>query len=226
MYDKPDNSPDTRVARLAAEQWSVLSAKELRGCGLSREMIATRVRRGYLHRLHRGVYTVAPGNVSVEGRFLAAVKACGGGAVLSHFSAAALWEMVEWDERKPEVTLCDTTPRTHPGIVAHRTVALDPRDQRRCRGIPVTAPARTAIDLASHLSLLAARRAIRQALSNRLLAVRDLVEIVERQSGRPGAGALRRIIADAPVPTRSVLEDVVLDVIRAAGLEAPEVNLP
>src|SRR3954449_882664 len=107
MDDKPDKSPDAAVARLAAEEWAVLSTKELRGCGLSREMIATRVRRRYLHRLHRAVYAVGHPNVVMEGRFLAAVKACGDRAVLSHFSAAALWEMVEWDKRKPEVTVCD-----------------------------------------------------------------------------------------------------------------------
>jgi len=63
-------------------------------------------------------------------------------------------------------------------------------------------------------------------VSNRLLVLRDLVEIVERQSGRPGAGALRRIIADDPAPTRSLLEDLVLDIIRDAGLETPDVNVP
>src|SRR3954454_16617326 len=160
MDDKPDKSPDAAVARLAAEEWAVLSTKELHSCGLSREMIAARVRRRYLHRLHRRVYAVGHTNGMGEGRFLAAVKACGRGAVLSHFSAAALWGMVEWNGRKPEVTLCDTTPRTHSGIVVHRTRALEARDCRHRRGVPVTAPARTALDLASQLPFRATRRAI------------------------------------------------------------------
>ena len=92
MYHKPDKSLDAALARLAGEEWAVLSTEDLRSCGLSREMIATRVRRAHLHRLHRGVYAVGHRNVSTEGRFLAAVKACGAGAVLSHFSAAALWK--------------------------------------------------------------------------------------------------------------------------------------
>jgi very-short-patch-repair endonuclease len=37
---------------------------------------------------------------------------------------------------------------------------------------------------------------------------------------------LRTIIADDPAPTRSLLEDLALDVIRAAGLERPDVNVP
>jgi hypothetical protein len=38
--------------------------------------------------------------------------------------------------------------------------------------------------------------------------------------------SIRRIIADGPVPTRSLLEDVVLDLIASAGLEPPDVNVP
>src|SRR5687768_13869102 len=80
--------PDVAVARLAAGQWGVLSVAELRQCGLSDDAILTRVRRGNLHPLHRGVYAVGHRNVTVEGRFLAAVKACGPKAVLSHYCAA------------------------------------------------------------------------------------------------------------------------------------------
>jgi putative AbiEi antitoxin of type IV toxin-antitoxin system/uncharacterized protein DUF559 len=226
MEHKPDNRPDVTVARLAAEEWGVLSGAELDRCGLTRRMIAERVDRGQLHWLHRGVYAVGHPSVSVEGRFLAAVKACGPGAVLSHFSAAVLWDMVDWDERYPEVTVRDTTPRVHRGIVVHRTRYLEARDRRRHKGIPVTSPARTALDLASVLPARAARRAVRQALSDRWLAMHNLLKILERQPRRPGAKALRRIVATGPAPTRSMLEDVVLDLILAAGLEHPDVNLP
>ena len=189
-------------------------------------MITERVRHSHLHRLHRGTYAVGHPNVSVEGRFLAAVKACGPGAVLSHFSAAALWGMVDWDGRYPEVTVRDTTPRIHPGLVVHRTRVLEASDRRRRKGIPVTSPSRTALDIASFLSAQAARRAVRQAISNRWLGIRDLVDVLERQPRRPGAKALRRILATGASPTRSVLEDVVLELILAAGLERPEVNVP
>lgn len=226
MGAEPDNRADVAVAQLAAEEWGVLSCDELRRCGLSRKMIAERVHRAHLHRLNHGVYAVGHTNVPLEGRFLAAVKACGHGAVLSHFSAAVLWEMVEWDDRRPEVTVRDTTPRVHPGVLVHRTRYLEPRDRRRRKGIPVTSPARTALDVASILPTHSARRAVRQALSKRWLAARDLVDILARQSRRPGAKTLRRIIASGPAPTRSVLEDVVLDLILGAGLERPDVNVP
>ena len=89
--DEVDTAADVEVARRAAERWGVLSLAELRACGLAREAVGVRVRNGRLHPLHRGVYAVGHANVPLEGGFLAAVKACGPRAVLSHASAAALW---------------------------------------------------------------------------------------------------------------------------------------
>jgi len=113
-------------------------------------------------------------------------------AILSHFSAGALWDMVEWDDRHIEVTVKDTTPRVH----------------------------------ASQLPDHSARRAVRQAVSRRWLNVRQVLEILERQPRRPGAKRLRTIVAAGPLPTRTELEDVVLDVILAPGLGRPDVNVP
>src|SRR5262245_27732400 len=89
--DKGDNRPDVRVARIAAHQWAVLSLDELRSCGLSRDAVETRVRNGHLHPLYRGVYAVGHAKLTREAACLAAVKACGPTAVLSHYSAAALY---------------------------------------------------------------------------------------------------------------------------------------
>ena len=46
---------------------------------------------GYLHRVHAGVYAVGHPRLTQEGRWMAAVVACGQGAVLSHLDAAVLW---------------------------------------------------------------------------------------------------------------------------------------
>src|SRR4051794_38350994 len=113
---KADKRPDVDVARVAAGQWGVLSLDELFACGLSPSPVLTRVRNGRLHPVHRGVYAVGHAKVPLEGRFLAAVKACGRTAVLSHHSAAALWGFMPWEERHPEVTVLGTAPQAHPGL--------------------------------------------------------------------------------------------------------------
>src|SRR3954469_5101426 len=100
-----DTRPDVEVAGRAARQWGVVAAAELRDCGLSKKAVARRVRNGWLHPLHRGIYAVGHDNPPLEGRFLAAVKACGVAAVLSHFAGAAHVGMVRWDDRYPEVTV-------------------------------------------------------------------------------------------------------------------------
>src|SRR4051794_10636880 len=86
-----DTRPDVRLAAVAAEQFGVVDLDDLRGCGLTRKAVMTRVRDGRLHPLYKRVYAVGHPNVPIRGRFLAAVKACGPGAVLSHFAAAVLW---------------------------------------------------------------------------------------------------------------------------------------
>ncbi|HEY7152005.1 MAG TPA: type IV toxin-antitoxin system AbiEi family antitoxin domain-containing protein [Solirubrobacterales bacterium] len=231
MADLGDNERqrrplDARIARLAADQWGVLSVSELRDCGLSPDAVALRVRNGRLHPIHRGVYAVGHPAPPLEGHFLAAVKACGSGAFLSHYSAAALWGLVRWDDRYPEVTVVGTVPRRHPGIRAHRTRRLSRWDVSRPEGIPVTAPPRTLVDLASILPYKPLRRAVRQAQSLGRANLPQLVAAIRRAGRRSGLAKLKRVLASGPAPTRSELEDVVLDLILDAGLRAPRVNEP
>ena len=216
------NKGDTRVAQLAAQQWGVLAVEELRACGLSRKEVMGRVRSGHLHPLFRGVYAVGHTNLQLEGHFLAAVKACGPNAVLSHFSAAALYGLVRWDDRYPEVTVADTTPRTHRGIRTHRTKAPD---RTRHKGIPVTTPARTLIDLAATLHYRPLRRAVREAQRN-LVTIRQILDTVDRLGPRRGTATLTKILATGHAPTRSELEDAVLDLLLKGGLKHPHVNVP
>jgi Protein of unknown function (DUF559) len=176
--------------------------------------------------MHRGVYAVGHANPPLEGRFLAAVKACGRDAVLSHFSAAALLGLVRWDGRHPEVTVLRSGTRVHRRIRVHRTQTLDPQDVAWYRGIPITSPARTLLDVAGALDYRRLRRAVRQAQSLRHVELRQLIEALTRLGPRRGSRNLRGILATGPAPTRSELEDVVLDLMLGGGLEHPEVNVP
>jgi hypothetical protein len=129
-----------------------------------------------LHPIYRGVYAVGHDAVSVHARFLAAVKSVGGGAVLSHFAAAAHWEFVDWDSRHPEVTVASTGFRSREGIRVHCSSVLERRDVMRHDGIPVTAPARTLVDLAAVVNEKVLRAAVRRALGLRRISIRQLME--------------------------------------------------
>lgn len=208
---EPD-AVDARVAQLAAEQWSVVDVRDLRRCGLSATAIAWRVASGRLFVQHRGVYSVIP-NLPLEGQFLAAVKACGRDAVLSHFSAGVLYGWFEWDGRYPEVTA--PRERAHPGIYSHRSAHIE---RTVYKGIPVTTPVRTIVDLSGKLAYAGLRRAVNEALNRQQIKPVDLVTSHHR-----GAENLRKILLTA-APTRNEYEDLVLELLHRAGIGPPEVN--
>jgi very-short-patch-repair endonuclease len=219
-------APDVRVAALARSQWGVASLADLLACGISRDAVTTRVATGRLHRLHRGVYAVGHTHLGFEARLLAASMACGPTAAVSHFSAAALLGFVEPDGRYPEVTVVGTTARVHRGIRVHRTRSLAPEDLVRHGPLTLTSPARTIVDLAGALDPAALRRITRQAQSLRRTSTREILAALDRLRPRRGSRTLARLLTNGPAPTRSALEDVVLDLILSGGLQVPEINTP
>lgn len=214
------------LARIAARQWGVVSMEDLAACGLSKKAVMGRERTGRLHRLHRGVYVVGHAFPPLEACFLAAVKACGPGAVLSHHAAAAHLGLLPWPDRPVEVTIRDTTPRSRPGLRVHRTTRLVRADVTRHRGIPTTTPARTVVDLAANAKTRRLRRAVREAQARHGTTIAQILRALERAGRRRGARRLLKIIANGPAPTRSVLEDTVLDLLLSAGFAHPDVNRP
>jgi len=218
--------PDALVAQLAAEQHGRVSFEQLHMCGLNATAIAVRTRRGHLHRVHGGVYAVGHEAPTLHADFMAAVLAGGEGAVLSHFSAAALWGMLPWQSRDREVIVPGARGRTQPGLRVHRARVLDPRDVTRHHGIPVTTAARTCLDIASTLSPEALRRPVRQAQAEHHTNVRQIAELLARANGHRGAKRLADLIATGPAPTRSEFEDLMLDLLLCGGLPPPDVNKP
>jgi very-short-patch-repair endonuclease len=216
---KPDTN-DTRdqaVAQLAAEQWGIVDNADLRACGLSRDAVMRRRRAGHLFVVYPGVYAVGHAGLTPRGRFLAAVKACGPGAVLSHYSAGSLWELVIWDEDRPiDVIVPGRGTRTIPGINVHRT--RNPPKILHFDGIPVTTPARALADLSLMLPFITYRRAVREGMARKRVT---LTELREQHNA-----TLDRIIADGHVPSRTELEDAVHDLIITHGFEPPQVNHP
>jgi len=223
--DQIDTPADARVAQFAADREGVISIRQLRACGLDDDAVAVRARGGWLHRLHRGVYAVGHPGVPLRGRFRAAVLACEGGSALGRFSAAAELGFVPWAGGDVEV-ITRGGPRRIDGVRVIRSRSLDRRDVWWRRGIPVTSPARTLLDLAAVMPERALRRAARQAQALRLVTIPEILEIADRCKGHRGAAKLRAVVTDGPAPTRSPLEDRLLDLLDGAGVPRPEINVP
>ena len=144
----------------------MLDNADLRACGLSRRRGHRRApRRGILHLIYPGVYALGPRRALAQrGRFLAAVKACGRGAALSHRSAGGhARELLDWDERLVARTSSCRTSHTPHDPRHHRPSHPPPVPQIiRFDRIPVTTPARALIDLSSMLPFDPLRRAVRE----------------------------------------------------------------
>ncbi|MEA2179059.1 MAG: hypothetical protein QOG77_2356 [Solirubrobacteraceae bacterium] len=204
----------------------MLSLAELHACGLSDEAVRSWVRTARLHRVHRGVYAVGHPALTQEARWLAAVKACGPHAVLSHSSSAMLFGLLPREERQPEVTIPAATRCRVPGIRVHRTRTLPPQDTRRHLGIPTTAPARIILDLAPRLTDRALRRLMATAQSRNLTNLLLLARQLDHAAGRAGRARFARVLATGPAPTRSELEYRLRDLVLAGGFPPPDVNVP
>ncbi len=166
---------DRRVAESAKRQHGVVTTAQLAAAGIDRAATMRRARAGRLHRLHRGVYAVGHRALSLEGRCLAAVLACGTGAVLSHRSAAELWEILPPARGAAHVTVPTHAGREkRRGIVVHRSITLGRTSVTERSGVAVTTPQRTLDDLRRRLDAELHRRAARRALDLGLVAAADL----------------------------------------------------
>jgi predicted transcriptional regulator of viral defense system len=221
LFDTP---PDLRAARRAARQHGLIRYRELVECGLDADAITRRVRKGWLHRVHHGVYAVGYTPQTLDAHFAAAVLAGGEAAWLSGWSSCSLAELVRWDGRMIEVTVRGSGGRSRNGIRFHRVRWLDPRDVTRIHGIPCTTPARAILEIAPQLSDRRLKRLVRKAQAEQLATTRQFADVLRRAPGYAGAGRIAAIIATGAAPTYSGDEDDVLDLILAAGFEHPDVN--
>lgn len=214
------------MAELARRQHGVVARQQLLAAGVGRRAIGARLERGALHLVHTGVYAVGHSKLTREGRWMAAVLACGEGAVLSHRSAGQLWGIVPRSVSLPEVTR-PTHFRARPGILAHRS-SLPADETGRVLGIPVTSVPRTLLDLAGDLTMHRLERAFNEVEARRLTDPLSLPDLIARHPGRRGAANLRTLLASKKLGgiTRSRLEEKFVAFLDAYGLPRPRLNAP
>lgn len=217
-----------RVAELATAQHGIVTRLQLVALGLGHDAIDDWIRRGRLHAVHRGVYAVGHRALHRRAAWLGAVLACGPGAVLSHRSAAALWDLRRTS--MPRVEVCvpgGGGRRRRHGILLHRTRTLADADVTCHDGIAVTTVARTLVDLAEVVPGRSLERATDQAEVVRRFDLAALVAVIEAHPRRAGSARMRALLAEHAVGstlTRTDLEDRVLALCARAELPRPAVN--
>ena len=200
----------------------VVTRAQLLGAGITTAEIEQRLRTGALLREHRGVYRVGHRAPGIEASYLAAVWACGDGALLSGRAAGHLLGIVKGRAPAPEVTA--PTERRVRGVTTHRSRGIGSSDATTWRGIPVTSVARTLVDLAALLSTAELARACHEAGVRHGTTPAQVEAVLARRPKSPGAAKLRRIMRGDEHVTLSKLEARFLAVLRDAGLVLPQTN--
>jgi very-short-patch-repair endonuclease len=177
-----------KIAQIAVGQYGHITRTQLLALGVPSSTIAYWVVTGGLVRVHIGVYAVGYRRVEPVARAMAAVLACGPGAVLSHDSALALWGLRRWPDT-PEVTTARDVRR--PGITAHRSRTLRKAHTTVQLGVPVTRPARAIDDIRPRLTERQRVRLVNAARLERLISAEEAAERLGHRRN----------------PTRSGLED-------------------
>lgn len=214
------------LAELAKRQHGIVSVRQLTGRhGYSRSGVHRAVAAGYLHRLHRGVFAVGHTNISLQGHCLAAVLASGPQSLLSHVSAAWLWDLTNTSPLPADVT----TPihrKPRPPIRLHEARLITADDRALREGIPVTALPRTLLDLAATVRFDWLEKMVERSEELEIFDLRAVEDLLARTVGHHGHKRLRRAISlyQPSSFTRSGLEKRWLELVLAAGLPQPRMN--
>jgi hypothetical protein len=223
-----DPHVDRRIADLAARQHGVVSRAQLERAGLTDGAIRARLRVRRLIPLHRGVYAVGHDHLTHAGRWMAAVLAGGPGAVLSHRSAAALWELRPPSAGAVDILLAGRHKRGPRGVTVHRTRRLTAHELTSKDGIPVTTAARTLLDLAEAVPRRTLVRAVEEAEVRELFDLAQLRAAIAANPGRSGGVILGAVLSQERIGetvTRSELEDAFLSLVARLGFPAPATNV-
>ncbi len=219
-------SPGAVAAMFAGRQAGTVKWRQLRESGIGENAIKRRASNGHFHRMHRGVYLVGHAALAPGALEYAALLACGDSALISHWSAAYLWGMIEDAPGEIHVSVVGRRCRPKAGVRIHLLSELDHRDVRRRLQLPLTAPARTVIDIAADAGYDVIESLVAEARVRKLVRDRELEQALERAGRRPGVGRMKAFLRHegGPALTRSQAERRMRRLARAAGLPVPVAN--
>ena len=200
---------------------------QLLAAGFGRNQIAARIASGALIPVHRGVYVVVHASSPLAYE-CAAILACRPRALLSHGTAARLWNLPTPKSDEIHVTVVGRHRRSLDGVRVHYLTHLLPHELRRHAGIPIASPSLTLLDLARTATPEELAKALNEARVQCLVTDAQLEHTLTHHPKRRGAKPLRRLLDSerGPQITRSEAERRALALMRAHGIEPDETDFP
>jgi hypothetical protein len=215
---------------------NIATLAELVSAGISAKQIRTKVGRGELVRLDHGIYApadrVEPLRATARGalalRAAATLAPLGPEAVASHHTAARLQGLALLG-RVPAGIAITKTPgsgsrKSWQGVRVHNA-ALPAGHIGHCYGVPVTAAARTVLDLARASPFRAGVVAADCALRHKLTTKAELQAVVEDCRRWPGIKQAAEVAGFADALAESPLESISRVAFRDCGLPPPQLQV-
>lgn len=197
------------------DQHGLLLRRDAVEAGFDDRTLARLVLRGSLVRIRQGAYALASIWRSSDPRARHALLSravmqqyAGSPVLLSHVSALLAWDGPDWGLDLADVHVVSRDgagERTGARVVHHRS-RLRVEDERVRRGMAVTGPARTALDVAAISARAPGIAVLDWVLHERLATRRDLEEELRRRERWPGSLSLRARVALADGRSESVGE--------------------
>ena len=211
---------------------SVLHRTALLAQGFTEDEIRTSRRTGRWVTVHRGTYCAADAVAALRYEQLHRLRAWAIASrsphlVVSHISAAAVWELPIWGvslERVHLTRIARGGGRVSPGRVVH-AVPLDPSEITDGAHTRVTTVPRTLVDIACSTPFATTVIASDAALRRGLLGADDLTHALARTRHRRGAAAARRALAFADRRSESAGESRTRLILSAQGLPEPVLQI-
>ena len=215
----------TRIATIARRQHGLVTKDQLADLGLSAKQVRGWTANGRFDRVLPGVLRLAGAPITPEQALFAAVLWGGSDALVSHRSAGELWGYDGVKAVTREITVPAAAMKRLTEIVVHNTRTLATQRRTR-RGLPITTPERTLVDLAGVLNGKQLEIAFESARRERLVTVASVQRALDRLGtrGRSGSEQLQKLLSvlAAEPPAESALEVMAARLLRESDLPKPQ----
>lgn len=215
------------ATKIAARQYGAISRGQALGVGVSEDAIDRLVSDEIWVRLFPASYSLWTPTGKDERwrqRIWGASLWLGDGAVVSHRTAAKLWQLERIESSLLEFSTTGRRGLNRDDLVVRRVSRMTRPDITYLNRLRITSVRRTMLDLASLVPDETLELAGEFAIRRKLVTVKQLMKLLE-ETGRSQAGraALRRFLKHFPgVATESGLEVLVWRLIRESGLPLPQ----
>jgi very-short-patch-repair endonuclease len=190
-----DKSTRAALGEVAAHQRGLFSVTQAKQIGVTNAQLLRAEAAGHLRRLRRGVYALVGVPPSRWDDIVGAALAAGAGAVVSHASAAAVHRFEYGGTGPVELTIQRSSYVRPRGVVVHRVADLGPEDVVTERGVLVTSPSRTLVDLSGRLGPVLTEKLVDEGLIARRWTSVQLQECLHRaRTNLAGRDFLERLL--------------------------------